>query len=417
MAEAEQKAGAAAEWRKYWYLPLVAGLGYTAPNLYAFALGPFVDALQQEFGWSRAQVMVGVAIANVPAIVLLPLVGLLIDRWGPRRVGLIGVCIMPAAFSLLGTATGSNANYWMIWAGIALCAPWVQGSIWTSATVSRFEAGRGMALAVTLSGSALSATVMPPLATWLIANLGWRDAFPALAGIWFLLMFIPIVFFFRGAQDQRRSSRADRAAASDLLPGLLLPEALRSPSFYKLLLAAFSFSFVVIGTVIHLVPILKGFGAAPMQAAGTAALIGAFSIIGRLSTGALLDRFRSNIVGACAYILPVPGYVALLVAGTDPTAQIFAVALFGLTMGAEVDVITYLITRHFGLRRFASVTSVMFSFIALGAALGPLVAGTSFDRFAGYAPYMMLAMAMAGISSLAVLSMRRPPFGGAAHPH
>ncbi|RYD95260.1 MAG: MFS transporter, partial [Sphingomonadales bacterium] len=186
---------------------------------------------------------------------------------------------------------------------------------------------------------------------------------------------------------------------------------------YKLLFAALSFSFVMIGTIVHLVPILKDLGAAPMQAAGTAALVGIFSIIGRLGTGALLDRYRANIVGSCAYLLPIPGYVVLLADGGNPLSQMFAVAMFGLTLGAEVDVITYLITRHFGLKRFASVTSVMFSFIALGAALGPLAAGTSFDRFGGYAPYMLLTITMAAIASLAVLSMRRPPFAAAGHPH
>ena len=93
MEVAADKLGAGQDWRRYWYLPLVSGIGFTAPLLYAYALGPFIEPLQEAFGWTRAQVMTGNAIANIPAIVLLPLFGLLVDRWGPRRVGLIGVTI------------------------------------------------------------------------------------------------------------------------------------------------------------------------------------------------------------------------------------------------------------------------------------------------------------------------------------
>ncbi len=418
MAEAQQKAGAAAEWRGYWYLPFVAGMGYTVTQLYAYALGPIIEPIQQEFGWTRAQVMSGVAIANIPAIILLPLIGMLVDRWGPRRTGLIGVCVVPAAVALVSTASGAVWQWWAIWLLIACCGPWAQGSIWTSATVSRFEKGRGLALAVTLSGGAMAATVMPPLSTLLVEQFGWRQGFLFMTGIWFLIVFLPVMLFFRGAQDgdaSKRTTRAERAAAADVLPGLTMPEAVRRPALYKLIVASFSFAFVIIGTVMHLVPMLKGFGAGAMQAAGTASLVGIFSIIGRLITGALLDRYRSNIIGCVAYLLPIPGYLLLLSSGTDQTSQLVASAMFGLTLGAEVDVIAYMITVHFGLKRFASVMSVMFAFIALGSALGPFSAGHVFDLAQGYEPFMIIAIALSVLSSVLVLSMSRPAFGGHGH--
>lgn len=417
MADAAQKAGAAAEWKRYWYLPLVAGLGYTATQLYAYALAPFIEPIQQELHWSRAQVMTGVAIANIPQIVLLPLIGTLVDRWGPRRVGLVGVCAVPGFFALLGTATGTMANWWLLWAGLMFSAPWAQGSIWTSATVSRFEAGRGLAIAVALSGGAMATTVMPPLATAIVEHFGWRHGFMVLGGGWWLLMFVPVLLFFRGAQDDnagQRTSRAQRAAAADLLPGLTMPEAVRRPAFYKLIVASLCYSIVLVGTVQQLVLILKGLGADAMQAAATAAVVGIFSLIGRLITGALLDRYRSNIVGGIAFLLVIPAYLLLLVAGTSTASQVAACVFLGLALGADTEVITYLITRHFGLKRFASVMSVMFSFIALGAALGPLLGGMSFDRFHSYSAYMAGGAVLIAMTALAVFTMRNPPFGGHA---
>ena len=154
-----------------------------------------------------------------------------------------------------------------------------------------------------------------------------------------------------------------------------MAEAVRRPAFYKLILASAGFAIVVVGTIQQLVLIFKGFGVDAMRAAGTASLVGLFSIAGRIVAGVMLDRFRANIVGGIAY----------------------------------------LITRHFGLKRFASVMSVMFSFIALGAALGPLLGGAIYDRFGGYGPYMIASLALSVLSAIAVLSMRNPPFGGHSH--
>jgi MFS family permease len=418
MAEAEQGTGAAAEWKRYWFLPLVAGFGYTVTQLYAYALAPFIEPIQQEFHWSRAQVMTGPAIANLPQIVLLPLIGTLVDRWGPRRVGLVGVCAVPGFFALLGIATGSLHNWWLLWAGLMLGAPWAQGSVWTSATVSRFTSGRGLALAVTLSGGAVATAVMPPLAAAIVQHFGWRHGFMVLGGCWWLLCFIPVLFLFRGAQDDspaHRTTRAERMAAAASQPGLTMPEAVRRSAFYKLIFASLCYAIVAVGAVQQLVLIFKSLGTDTMQAAATASLVGIFALIGRLITGALLDRYPSNIVGCLGYLLPLPAFVLLLSAGTAGSSQIAAAAMLGLGLGAETECIAYLITCHFGLKRFASVMSVMFSFIAFGAAVGPLLGGRTFDKFGNYNLYMMGAVVVMAISALAILSMRNPPFAGHGH--
>ncbi len=408
----DQRASAAQEWRAHWYLPLVAGIGFTATSLYAYGIGPFIEPLQQAFGWTRAEVMIGLTVVNLPQILLLPLVGQLIDHWGPRRMALIGTFMVPAAFALLGTATGSSLNWLMLWAVIALMAPFAQGGVWTAPVVGRFAAGRGLALAVTLSAPSLASAVMPLLATMATGQLGWRHGFMVFAGIWGLLMFLPVLLFFpRSRAPAHPAGKASPAPASDTVPGLTLAEALRRFAFYKLMLTALAYSLVLIAMVVHLVPLLKGFGATPLQAAGTAGLYGIFSIVGRLATGTLLDRFRSNIVGFIGYMLPVPGLLLLLLAGSVPLNQAIAVSLFGLAAGAQLNIFTYLLAQHFGLKRYASLSSVIFSLVAAGAAIGPFLAGVSFDRFGNYTVYMIAASGVAVAASLAVLSMVRPAYG------
>ncbi|PRC43338.1 MFS transporter, partial [Mycobacterium sp. ITM-2017-0098] len=228
------------------------------------------------------------------------------------------------------------------------------------------------------------------------------------------LVLVAVWFFFRGAQDDRSvlpvtDQPVPAVIAVVDLPGVTLGEGLRSATFYKLLVAAGLFAFTTLGVVVHLVPILRDAGAEPLAAAGTAALVGVFSIVGRLGVGLLLDRFPGRFVGACAYLIPIVGCAALLIDGSSPLAQTLAAALFGLTLGAEVDVIAYLASRYFGLKNFGGLFGGLVAALSLGTAFGPLAAGATSDHFGGYSNFLILTMVLMGVSSLALASLKAPP--------
>jgi MFS family permease len=168
-------------------------------------------------------------------------------------------------------------------------------------------------------------------------------------------------------------------------------------------------SCTVVGTVIHFVPILGSFGATPMAAAAASSLVGVFSIAGRLATGLLLDRLPAHLVGVGTYLIPVTGAATLLVAGHKPFAQLLAASAFGLTLGAETDILIYLVTCHFGLRSFGSLMSAVFASIALGAALGPLAAGALFDMANNYTIYLLSTIVLALLSTIVLATLRCPP--------
>jgi MFS family permease len=384
---------ASAEWRSFWFLPLAAALGYSTAVLHTYAIGPFIAPLQQEFGWSRAQLSIGITIAGLAGAVFSVPIGILVDRVGPRIVGLIGVLLMTGAFALLGTATGGTANWLLLWSIVAFANLWLQATVWTSAVATRFETSRGLAFAITLSGASVAATVFPILATWLIGAYGWRHAFMAMGGIWAVVVFPIMLLFFRGARDKGSKQRHLTAAEKNAITGMSVAEGLRSPAFYKLLLASGLFTFTALGIIVHFVPILTDRGADPLAAAGIASLVGIFSIFGRLGTGLLLDRFPAHWVGATVFLLPI-----------------LACALLFFTVGAEVDVIAYLVSRHFGLKNFGVFSGAMIGALALGVAFGPLGAGAAFDRYGSYAQFLMLTMVFMAVSSIALATLSRPRF-------
>lgn len=407
--------GAVKEWRNFGTLPVAAAIGYSTAVLHTYGIGAFVAPLQQEFGWARAQISAGITIAGLVGALLSVPMGMLVDRLGPRIVGLIGVVLMTAAFAMLGTATGTYANWLALWCLIAFGNLWLQATVWTSAVGSRFEKSRGLAFAITLSGASLSAAVFPVLSTWLIAHYGWRTAFVAMGGIWAAIVLPVMLFFFRGAQDGAGAQRGAAKAAASILPGASVREGLRSPAFYKLLLASGLFTFTTLGLVVHLVPILKDRGADSLAAASIASLVGLFSLFGRLGTGFLLDRLAAHRVGAVVFLLPIVACALLFFDGANPLSQAIAAAAFGLTLGAEVDVIAFLMTRHFGLKHFGVLFGAITGALALGSAFGPLAAGAAFDHFGSYAEFLVLTMVFMAVSSLALLTLGRSRYGVSGH--
>jgi MFS family permease len=400
------KSGSLKEWRSYPLLPVAAALGYSTSVIHIYGLGPYLEPIQTAFNWSRSQATIGLTIATfINAIFCVP-IGALVDRFGPRSVGLLGVLLTAGAFALIGTATGSHANWYLLWAVLAFATLPVQATVWTSAVASRFEHARGLALAVTLCGASIGASVFPLLATWLIGAYGFRQALLLEGALWAALTFPTLLLFFRGARDTKRT----QATAPRALSGVSVREGLRSSVFSRLFLASALFTFTIIALVVHFVPILKDRGAEPMAAAGIASLVGLFSIAGRLLTGLLLDRFRAAYVGAGAFLLPILACALLLLAGESRVAQMLAAAIVGLTLGSEVDVIVYLTTRHFGLKHFGTLYGGLLTALSLGTAFGPLAAAAVHDRTGSYEPFLVLTMVCMAASSIALASLPAPPF-------
>ncbi len=401
---------AAAEWRQAWILPFAAGFGYSMAVLQTYAIGPFIGPLTEEFGWSRAGISFGLTIANVTGAVLSVVVGTLVDRFGPRIVGLVGVLTTGLAFSLLGTTSGSLAHWYALWGVFAILAPWVQASVWSSAVASRFQASRGLALGIMLSGASLGATLYPLLAASMIQSFGWRTAFMATGGIWAIIVFITILFFFRGAADTKtKTETTQEAAPAPVLSGVTFAEGLRQAAFYKLFIVCMLYTLTTVGLSVHFVPVLVENGAEQISAAGVASLLGIFAMIGRLLIGLMLDRFPGRFVGAFVFLFPIAGCALLILRGGDPASQIAAASLFGLALGAEMDVVTYLAARHFGLKAFGRLYGLLIAALSIGVAFGPLSAGLIYDISGNYDQFLLVTIVLTIVSGLTLLSLGRPP--------
>jgi len=405
MQSGDSRAGAA-EWRAYWALPLAALIGYSTIGLQSYGLGPFVPHLEEAFGWSRTDVMIGLSVSNAVGVFLNILIGMIVDRFGPRRVGLTGLLVKTGAFALMATATGSLLNWSLLWVILAVGVVLVQSTVWTSAVAARFDHSRGLAMAVALSGTPITAAVCPVLATWLIQDYGWRAGFVGVAVVWILVAF-PVVFLL--FKDGRGAKHEEHGTAPVAPTGLTLREGIRTAAFYRLLIAFGAFSFYNMSMASNLVPLLGETGISAMEAAGIASVMGIVGIVARLLVGFLLDRYSGGLIGGLTQFLPVIACAILLMDAPSVAMLTLAVAMFGIATGAEIDVALYLATRHFGLKAFAALFGAVITFGAVNAAIGPYVAGWLHDSTGNYDVLLITIMVVMTIGAIAMGTMGRPP--------
>ncbi len=354
-------------------------------SISSYSTSLFFDPLEREFGWSRVNITSVHLFGAVAAISLGPFVGHIIDRIGARRVGIAAVLALVAAFSMLGL-TGPDIWSWRaLWVLLALVSVLYQPMVWSSAVASFFSAGRGFALAVTLCGTSICSVITPPLTVWLIDHLGWRLAFPGLVLCWAIPVLPLILLFFTSAADNRRGNTTSQYAAP-AHPGFLKSfrgEALTF-QFLKVAVAGFSIALVVVSMVLTIVPILSSSGITRGTAAGIASLAGIASICGRLTIGLLLDRCPGRFIAAVAVCMPIIGSLVLLEFPGSAPAATLAVVIFGLALGAELDILAYLTSRYFKLASFGMLFGLVGGFVGLAGAAGPVLLNAVYDATSSY---------------------------------
>lgn len=399
---------AVSEWRLHWTIPLAGAMGYSAAALQSYGFGPFVVPLEKEFGWTRAEAMAGLTIPGVFGLLFHFLVGIVIDRFGPRRVGLFGLTMMCSGFALLSTATGSLLNWLLLWVIVSLGVVCVQANVWTNAVASRFNTGRGFAIAVALSGSSVTAAVAPLLAAFLMADHGWRFAMAGVGIIWLVVTLPFVLFLFKGPAEGHQAGRSVADKPPTPLPGVTVKQGLRMRAFWLIAIGNFSFVFYTMAMAPNLVTLLEEKGSTLKVAAQLASIVGLVSIVARLSVGYLLDRFPPNAIATTIFLLPVIGCGLMLIDEPGYIVMGLSVAAFGATVGAEYDVVFYVTSRHMGLKSFGALLGAMLTAGSAAGILAPVISGYIHDLTGSYDLLLILLMAMMAASAGGMAMLGKP---------
>ena len=398
------------EWRANWALVLAASVGFSFFSIMLAAVGLFMGPLGQEFGWNKTVLSAGPSIATITTAVLGPVFGMLVDRYGTRRLVLPGLILTMAAISAFGTITGTPWQWYLLWFLFGFVAVSIKSTAWTAAVVGVFTRSRGLALGLVLAGTAVASIIVPPLGNWLIGAFGWRMAFVWLAVGWGGVTFVLCFLFFFDIHDRKHESpeaASAQAAAQASLPGLTRSEGLRDSALWRLAISNFLVMLLTMGLSIHLFPILTEAGVSRTTAAWLLSLSGIAGILGKLATGVLLDRFRPNWIGgltlgACALAF------ALLIDGIrSPVMIVFAMLVNGYAFGTKTQITGYMTANYAGMKSFGFLYGIMAALMALASGLGPFMAGYMYDHLGGYGPFLLIGTVGCAIGGLIMISL--PP--------
>ena len=332
----------------------------------------FFRALEHEFAWSKAASAASLLALPATALIL-PAVGWLVDRLGMRRVAFASSLLLSLCFLGLSTQNGALPAFYAWFLALNLLGVGAGPISYTRVVAQRFEKGRGAALAVALVGIAACGMIMPPVLAQVLAQAGWRVGYQVLAGV-SLVGGVVAFFCIRPLPVVRRAA----AQAGD---GLV--KALTSRAFWCLGLAIFCISAASIGFVSQFQSLLIERGVGARQAAWLLSLLAASVVVSRLIIGSALDGGAPRRVAALTLVAAAIG-VGLFIGTPSYPLILVGVILLGVSIGGELDLLSFFCARSFGLQRYGTLYGALSAFFYTGMAFGGLMYSLIHDRTGDY---------------------------------
>jgi MFS family permease len=371
---------------------------------YAFSV--FVAPMQADLGWSQVAVTGAFSLAMLCSGLAAVPIGRWLDRHGPRGVMTAGSILG----SLALVAWSQVTNLWvfyLILAAIGVAAAAVLYEPAFAIVATWFRRKRGQALTVLTFFGAWASFLFIPLSAWLVANLGWRQALLALAGILAVITILPHALLLRRRPEDLGLLPDGAPARLDDTPSEQAPErslptrvVLREPGFWRL---SFTFAVSLFSTValtVHLIPYLISRGHTPAFAATVAGLFGLMSLAGRLLIGPLGERYPRRLVTAGLMALQI-GALAVLALTPTTVGVLVYVALFGAGSGTMTIMRAALLAERYGPANYGSISGAQSAILTGARTLAPLAAG----MLAAVSGYPALLWALAGLLAAGLVAI------------
>lgn len=379
----------------------------------------FLVAFLEDFRWSRAEASLAYSVSQLVSGMSAPLVGVLVDRLGPRRLVQLGGILL--AVGLVGTAYATQLWHVVALYGLVMTvgANFLGLVVFIPILSRWFVQRRGMAISIVQSANGVARAISAPLAQLMILVVGWRHAYLWQAVLMAILVF-PLAGFFRGTDvavtsGARGTAPPSSARAGDDLgtarPEWTLAAAVRTTHFW-LLAAVYFFtglgSFLV---ALHQLAFAVDLGFDKLHAASVLGVGSGLAIVGTIVTGTLSDYIGRELSAILAYGVSIVGVVcALFLSGPDQAWLLWLHAsFFGLTWGARGPAVTAKTADLFPGPNLGVIVGAITIGSGIGSALGAWAAGFIFDVSGSYRVAFLLAIASYVGGCVTFWVARHPP--------
>ena len=373
-------------------------LGFTA------AFQPIV----KEFGWSYAEVSLAASLRGLEVGLLVPLAGMLMDRWGQRRLVFVGT-IMGSLGLILLSQIHSLAMFYASFILVAAGLSTATSTLLMTAVSHWFRKNAGLAMGITASGVSLGG-LMVPLISGLIDSLGWRQAM-IFMGLGMLVIPLPLSFILRHKPEQYGclpDGEECQPALNDKNSGTKIKkvnfsakEALKSPVFWIIAFGFFCQVLPVSAVMTHIMPYLSSIGIERTNASYIAGIVSITTIIGRIGFGWIGDHIDKRKVATAAFALSSLG---ALILGYTSAGQnwmiILFIPVFSIGWGGAVPMLSGLLKEYYGGERLGTIAGCVGTVMMLGQISGPFIAGWVFDKWGNYQYAWFFLFGIVGISTI-----------------
>lgn len=377
-----------------------------------FSFGVFVKPMTETLGWERAAISLVQSTGLLLAGLMRPAAGYFSDRFGPKRVYCFGLTLCGLAL----LASSFTTEYWQFFLsyGIILAIGYGAASpVTTTSMVSAwFYQKRAFALSLSSTGTAMGELVVVPLAMLIVLTWGWQSGFRTIS-LWVLLLVLPLALFLlasrpadKGLEPYGAGTAEGRRHASQV--SMTFREALRQPDLWRLTLGFFVCGFTMSFANTHFIPFASDMGMDDMAAAQALGLVGAFSIIGGLTAGALADKVGRKNMLALVYFIRGFSFLVLFQAHDLPSLYLGSLFL-GISWTSTGPLTSALTADRCGLASLGTIYGSMFTIMPIGSAVGAFVDGLIYDRYGTYEPSLLLSALAGFIASVVVFGVGGKP--------
>jgi len=386
--------------------------------------GVLIVPLEQEFGWTDAQISSALAIRLMLFGLLGPFAAAFMNRYGVRAVVISAVTLISTGF----LASLAMSHVWqliLLWGVVVGVGTGLTAMVLAVTVATRwFNAHRGLVMGIFAASNATGQLVFLPVIAQLATHYGWRMALVFVCCLLALAGSVALVLMRDRPSDVGLPLYGETAVTPPpaagaglvsllLSPLIVLKDAARSPIFWVLFGTFFVCGCSTNGLIqTHFITLCHDYGLPAVTAASVLAMMGIFDFFGTIGSGWLSDRFDPRWLLFWYYGLR--GLSLLYLPFTDFTfygLSLFAV-FYGLDWIATVPPTVRITADRFGREKAGIVFGWIFAGHQIGAASAAFGAGLVRTEYSTYLPAFFAAGALCIIAALAVISVRKSSSAG-----
>lgn len=399
----------------WWIVVALFLISFYSAGVIFYSFTAVLEPIVLEFGWSYAQVSWAASIRGFETSLFAPVVGYIIDRYGPRKLIFIGGVIITIGLLLLSrinSVIGLYGAFFVVAMGLSACT----GVILTTVVGNWFKKKMSIATGIAVCGTATGGLLVP-LVTYLVDTLEWRTAmvvFAVTAFVWIL----PLSLLVRHKPEQYGYlpdgdvMPEQPPAEAPTLPHLDdtnigIGQALKSRVFWHLALGFMCHLLVVTSVLTHIMPFLSSVGIPRSTSSFVASGVPLISVLGRLSFGWSGDRFdRRRLTAVGLFITGLGLLMLFMVDSSNSFLLILFVILFGFGFGGPVPMTPPMLQAYYGRARLGTIMGLCMGVMMVGMMLGPPLAGWIYDTSGSYQNAWLTFM---GVLALGMILMLNTP--------